>query len=121
MFKRKKIPKRTKRETFDDQAVAFQLRFVEGQCKDCLRCFNCPDSKDNTICPSFSPDSFSLEWARLSFMDKWKFNLPILSIREWVTEPFLTISFQRPYKNTKSQKIVPKDEFISLGFLNHTF
>lgn len=120
-FKRRKIPKRTRRETFDDQAVALQLKFVEGQCKDCLRCFNCPDSKDNMICLTFSPDSFSLEWARLSFMDKWDFNLPILDTHDWVFDAFMVIEFQEKHRNIPTMRTVPKSEFISLGFLNHTF
>lgn len=121
IFKRRKVPKRTKRETFNDQAVALQLNFVQGQCKDCLRCFNCPDSKDNMICSSFSPDSFSLELARLSFMNKWKFFLPIIRTDDWVFDAFVVIEFQEKYRNRTTMRTVPKDEFISLGFLNHTF
>ncbi len=95
--------------------------FISGcHCRDCLSYFNCSYVVENHVCTKFAPDTLILEWAQKDFMERWKFNIPIISAYSF-SDKNIVIEFQEQYRNRTSFRMVPKDEFITLGFLNHIF
>ena len=95
--------------------------FISGcHCRDCLSYFNCSYVVENHVCTKFAPDTFILEWAQQDFMERWKFNIPIISAYLF-SDKTIVIEFSEQNINRPSIRLLPKEEFIALGFLNHIF